>query len=149
MPTVPSTPQVTTSSSADITVEPQISEFSVEATSAETTVETASVVYEVEVTEIGQPGPKGDPGTTGEPGPQGPVGPQGPPGLPGSAPQAYVHDQAFPEAVWTIVHNLGFNPNVTVVDSAGTVVEGSVTYPGLDTVIVEFAFPFGGKAYLS
>ena len=50
---------------------------------------------------------------------------------------------------WTITHGLQFIPNITVVDSAGTVVEGSYTYPDEDIVVANFSGAFSGKAYLS
>jgi|SRR3990170_2078783 len=75
------------------------------------------------------------------------IGPQGPPG---SSVATYVHDQAIPAATWTIVHNLGYPPNVTVVDSSGREVVGDVTYPIPNTTVeIEFSSAFGGKAYLS
>jgi len=61
----------------------------------------------------------------------------------------YVHDQPSPASTWTISHGLGFTPNVTVVDSAGTVVEGSYNYPNSNTVVATFNGSFSGKAYLS
>jgi len=61
----------------------------------------------------------------------------------------YVHTQSTPSAVWSISHSLNGYPNVTVVDSANTVVEGDVTYLSTDAVTVEFSSPFGGKAFLS
>lgn len=62
---------------------------------------------------------------------------------------AYVHNQGTPAATWTIVHPLTFQPNVTVVDSAGEQVEGEVDYGSLGTVIVRFSAAFSGIAYLS
>ena len=97
--------------------------------------------YVVEVVQTGLKGEKGD---------QGNPGIQGPPGLPGGAPQAYVHSQVTPENVWTITHGLGYNPNVTIVDSAGTEVIGLVKYIDINTIEVTFGDSvFGGKAYLS
>lgn len=61
----------------------------------------------------------------------------------------YVHIQAVPLAVWTITHNLGFMPNITVVDSFERVVEGSYEYLNEDTVKLTFDGGFSGKAYLS
>jgi predicted phage tail protein len=52
-------------------------------------------------------------------------------------------------AVWNISHNLGFVPNITVVDSSGEVVEGSYEYPNATTVRLTFDGAFSGKAYLS
>jgi hypothetical protein len=62
---------------------------------------------------------------------------------------SYVHTQGTPSAIWTITHNLGYYPGVNVVDSAGTEVEGEVTYLDANTVRVNFSAGFSGKAYLS
>jgi hypothetical protein len=59
------------------------------------------------------------------------------------------HIQEVAASVWTIQHGLGFIPNITVVDSAGTVVEGSYDYPDSGTVILTFIGAFSGRAYLS
>jgi hypothetical protein len=61
----------------------------------------------------------------------------------------YVHNQGVAATEWTINHGLGFVPNVTVVDSGGSVVEGSYNYPNSNTVVLTFSNPFSGKAYLS
>jgi hypothetical protein len=63
--------------------------------------------------------------------------------------QSYVHTQAVPAIQWDIVHNLGYFPGVNVVDSAGTEVEGEVSYIDANTVRVKFNAGFSGKAYLS
>jgi hypothetical protein len=62
---------------------------------------------------------------------------------------AYAHTQGTASATWTILHNLDFYPNVTVVDSAGTIVEGEITYTNRNQVVLTFAASFSGKAYLS
>lgn len=61
----------------------------------------------------------------------------------------HVHTQNTPSNSWTIDHNLGFFPNVTVVDSGETQVEGSVIYNNINRVTIEFSTAFAGKAYLS
>jgi hypothetical protein len=61
----------------------------------------------------------------------------------------YVHTQSFPSATWTISHNLGRRPSVTVVDSAGSVVIGEVTYLSDNSLRVEFSAGFSGQAYLN
>jgi hypothetical protein len=99
------------------------------------TIEDRTVVFEH--SDVGAPGPIG---------PQGPEGPIGPPG-PGDA--AYIHSQLAPSATWTIDHNLHKYPSVTVVDSAGTTVEGEVSYPSIDRVVIQFTATFGGSAYLN
>lgn len=108
-----------------------------------TTLLTADEVT-LQISDVGIQGPAGATSTV-----PGPTGPQGPQGTPGSAPQAYTHNQGTPAALWTVVHNLGYFPNVSVVDSADTVVEGSVVYLSVNSLTIEFTASFGGKAYLS
>ena len=91
----------------------------------------------VEFAEQGLAGPKGDTGATG---------PQGDPGLSGAN---YVHNQMVPSATWTVTHNLNRYPSVTVVDSAGSVVIGAVSYVSPDVVSIEFSAGFSGAAYLN
>jgi hypothetical protein len=69
--------------------------------------------------------------------------------LVGSQELGYVHIQEVASTTWTINHGLGFIPNITVVDTAGTVVEGSYNYPDLSTVVLTFVGGFSGRAYLS
>lgn len=64
-------------------------------------------------------------------------------------PKTYVHVQDTAVTTWTINHNLGYYPSVTVVDSAGSEVVGDVTYPDANTVTATFGGAFGGRAYLS
>jgi hypothetical protein len=68
-----------------------------------------------------------------------------------TAPQvlAYEHTQGVVSNSWVINHNLGFKPNVTVVDSAGTIYEGEITYTNSNSLTVSFSQAFSGKAYLS
>lgn len=51
--------------------------------------------------------------------------------------------------VWTVAHNLGKRPAVTVVDSAGTVVIGEVDYLDDNTVRLTFCAAFSGTAYFN
>jgi hypothetical protein len=62
---------------------------------------------------------------------------------------AYTHTQGVSNATWTINHGLGFYPNLTVQDSAGTIYEGEITYTTSDSLTVTFSSAFSGKAYLS
>jgi hypothetical protein len=62
---------------------------------------------------------------------------------------AYHHVQGVVASSWTIVHNLGFYPNVTVQDSTGTIVEGEITYTNPKQLTVSFQSAFSGNAYLS
>ena len=77
------------------------------------------------------------------------TGPQGPMGEIQPETLGYIHTQSVASNTWTINHNLIFVPNITVVDSGGTVVEGSYDYPNNTTVVLSFSSPFSGKAYLS
>jgi len=94
----------------------------------------------IEVGIAGSQGPKGDPGDQG---------PQGIQGVPGSGSFSYHHQQLSPAATWVIVHNLNGYPNITIVDSAGTQVEGEVKYDSGTQVTVSFSSAFAGDAYLS
>jgi hypothetical protein len=81
--------------------------------------------------------------------PRGEQGPQGDPGEVQLSDLSYIHNQTTPSTTWTVSHGLGFVPNITVVDSAGTVVEGSYNYPSASVVVLSFSGAFSGKAYLS
>jgi hypothetical protein len=80
--------------------------------------------------------------TVASPGPQGPAGAFTPSDI------AYTHTQAVSSAVWTINHNLGFNPIAVVLDSGGTQCEGSVTYPTVNQMVITFTGAFTGVAYI-
>lgn len=62
---------------------------------------------------------------------------------------AYTHNQGTSSSTWTITHNLGYFPSVTVVDNGNNVVIGDVSYISVNQVSVSFSASFGGKAYLS
>jgi len=61
----------------------------------------------------------------------------------------YTHNQSAASSTWTITHNLGFSPAVSVVDSGGNHVIGDVNYVSVNVLTVSFSAPFGGLAYLS
>jgi hypothetical protein len=85
----------------------------------------------------GQRGPKGDTG------PQGATGPQGPSG------QSFTYTPSDARTTWTITHNLGFNPNVTVSDSFGTEYFGQISYTNSNSLTLTFSQAVYGTAYLS
>lgn len=62
---------------------------------------------------------------------------------------SYVHIQSVPSATWNVAHNLGYYPNVSIVDSANTQVIGDVDYVNENSLVLTFAGGFSGKAYLS
>jgi hypothetical protein len=64
--------------------------------------------------------------------------------------ESYHHIQSTAATTWTIPHNLGFRPNVTVEDSTGTdIVPGTIVYTDANTVTLTFSAAVGGDAYLS
>lgn len=62
---------------------------------------------------------------------------------------AYVHTQGTSSSSWVITHNLNFYPNITVKDSAGSIVEGEIVYDSANQVTLNFQAAFSGLAYLS
>lgn len=61
----------------------------------------------------------------------------------------HVYSQPVAATTWNITHSLGGRPSITVVDSAGTVVIGEVTYISDSQIRVEFTSAFSGFAYLT
>lgn len=57
--------------------------------------------------------------------------------------------QSTSAAVWTITHNLGKRPSVSVVDSAGTNVVGAVNHNSNNELTITFSSAFKGTAYLN
>jgi hypothetical protein len=99
----------------------------------------------------GSIGTQGTQGLTGA-GIQGTQGLQGLQGIAGnfaSPPIAYTHMQMGVSDIWVIPHNLGFYPNVTVIDSGGSTVEGEVVYTSINSLTLIFTAGFSGTAYVS
>jgi hypothetical protein len=96
----------------------------------------------------GLPGGTGDKGDPGDKGDKGDPGIQGPPGPPGGA--VFVYEQMVASDTWTIVHNLGIYPAVTVTDTAmpPRLIYGDVTYPDTNTTVISFSVPISGRADL-
>lgn len=91
-------------------------------------------------------------GPQGIQGPTGPTGATGPSGLSaGDIPAlvAYTHNQSAASTTWTVTHGLNFKPNVTVFDSADSMVEGSVTHTSNTTLTITFSAAISGRAHLS
>ena len=61
----------------------------------------------------------------------------------------YTFTQQIPASVWTIAHNLGFRPNIRVVDSSGAEVIGESFDIDANNMTVTFSGAFAGLAYLS
>lgn len=74
---------------------------------------------------------------------------QGEAGTPGAIGGVYLHTQGVALATWEINHNLGYYPNVSVVDSADRLVFTSIEYLNQNTLRVLASGAFSGKAFLS
>ena len=61
----------------------------------------------------------------------------------------FVHTQGSSSAQWVVDHNLNKKCSVTVVDSAGTVIIGQVTYNTDNRVTLDFEAAFSGKAFFN
>lgn len=82
-------------------------------------------------------------------GPQGPAGPTGATGATGASGGFFAFTQSSPASTWTIAHNLGYRPNISVVDSAGSQVEGNTVWTDTNNLTITFSGAFSGVAYLS
>jgi len=61
----------------------------------------------------------------------------------------YTFTQSAAASTWTITHNLGRFPSVSTVDSAGSIINGAVTYTNENVITVVFTSATSGKAYLN
>jgi len=95
-------------------------------------------------------GPAGPAGSTGSQGPQGPAGPKGDTGATGPQGPAgsitnfnanlvsFTYEQQTPQSTWTIVHNLGFKPAVSVMDYGQNNVECDIEQTNQNQVVLRF-----------
>jgi hypothetical protein len=61
----------------------------------------------------------------------------------------YVHNQVTISNNWEIVHNLGFFPNITVMDNSNRILETDVQYLNVNSVRIIMNTSTSGTAYLS
>lgn len=61
----------------------------------------------------------------------------------------YTHVQNISSASWVVNHNLGKVPAVTVIDSAGTEIEGQVVHNSNNQTVLFFTAPFSGEAHFN
>ncbi len=57
--------------------------------------------------------------------------------------------QDYSATTWTITHNLGKYPAVTVVDDNGNIMYGDVTYTNQNSISIVFTSEVNGKVYLN
>lgn len=62
---------------------------------------------------------------------------------------SYTHNQSAASVQWVVTHNLGFKPNVTVLDSAGDIVDGHIIHNSVNQLTLQFSAPISGTAQLS
>ncbi len=89
-------------------------------------------VFTISVTQVTQ-GLTGAPGNT----------------APGSGDANFVHNQNSASALWTVNHNLGKYPSVSVVDSAGDECEGAVKHISINQLQIQFSASFSGRAFIN
>lgn len=63
--------------------------------------------------------------------------------------KTFIYEQRIASDKWTINHNMKKHPSVSVVDSEGNLVMCDIRYVDIDNVIIKFASPFSGNAYLN
>lgn len=65
------------------------------------------------------------------------------------SPRTFDHLQISPARVWTINHNLGLRPAVSIVDSGGAEIEADVRHTNPNQLVIRFAIPVAGMARLT
>ena len=63
--------------------------------------------------------------------------------------RTFTFNQTVSTATWTINHNLGMFPSVSVIDSVGNFVTGNINYIDDRNLEITFKSAFKGKAYLN
>ena len=63
--------------------------------------------------------------------------------------KTFVYTQQTESNEWEIKHDLNKFPSVIVVDSAGTLIQGEITYTDNNNISINFSSAISGKAYLN
>jgi hypothetical protein len=66
----------------------------------------------------------------------------------GSGVAAVVYHQTTPSSLWTINHNMGLYPSVTLLDPSNQQMMAEVQFPSDQQVVVVHSAPYAGTAYL-
>jgi hypothetical protein len=77
------------------------------------------------------------------------AGRQGPPGVGGVSGSTFEHIQSVASSTWTINHNLGFRPNVSVTTMGGAEVLAEVLHISVNQTQITFDSPLAGIANFS
>lgn len=67
----------------------------------------------------------------------------------GNGDKNFVYEQQSASSTWDITHNLNKLPSITVIDSAGSVIQGEYEEVDENRVILYFSAPFTGKAIMN
>ena len=59
----------------------------------------------------------------------------------------YTHYQDTPEETWYVVHNLGKNPTISVVNSAGDVIYPDIKHTSVNTCELYFKSAMSGRVF--
>ena len=110
-----------------VVVEQEINTITVE----ETDVSIEVIEETINLIAVGMVGPRG---ARGERGPEGSVG-------------GHSYEQRQPASIWSIQHNLGRKPSVTIVID-DSIVYASINYETDDLLTIRFLVPKSGSAYL-
>lgn len=63
--------------------------------------------------------------------------------------KTYTHTQASASDTWVITHNLNKKPSISIIDSAGDVIDGDVLYNDENSLTLTFSAATSGEAYLN
>jgi hypothetical protein len=73
----------------------------------------------------------------------------GPPANGGAGAASYLHPQPTASATWTINHNLGYRPAVSVLSVGGMLMLAEVQHTSVNQAVVYFDQPTSGQAACS
>ena len=64
----------------------------------------------------------------------------------GGGSATYLHNQSTPATTWTINHNLGFIPDITLYSVGGMVFEADILHTSSNQALIYLTAPFAGTA---
>lgn len=69
-----------------------------------------------------------------------------PPAGGGPGGSSYTHTQSSSSDTWTVNHNLGYRPTITVFDASGAPVGAGIAHSSINQAIISFVIPLTGSA---